>query len=141
MVTPPHDPPEPSSHVFVHSLLSPTLSPRSRSHRYLQWILHFTHTDLCWLCLFVACVNHPKPKTRIWFCVRANRKKHLSLAQLTVTLEALTVAAQSVLFSFIRHPLFITKKAPEPLTSRENSTSSYNLPTSQFLNINGSEKT
>ena len=36
------------------------LSPRSRNHRYLQWFLHFTDTNLYLLRLFVGCVNHPK---------------------------------------------------------------------------------
>ena len=58
----PHDPPQPSSHLFVHSLMPPNAFPEVRSHWYLRWCLHFTHTDLYVLCLFVVCVTHPKPK-------------------------------------------------------------------------------
>ena len=68
MVTPP--PMIQPSLLAIYSstvLCLQTLSPRSRNPRYLQWFLHFTHTDLYLLCLLVVCVNHPKPKPESGF--------------------------------------------------------------------------
>ena len=55
------------------------LSSMSKNHRYLRKFLHFIYADLSLLCSFL--VTPPKTQTRIWFCVRANGKKHLSLSQ------------------------------------------------------------
>ena len=117
--------PPPMIHPSLLAICSSTvlclqmLSPRSRNHRYSQSFLHFTHADLyCDLC------TPPKTQTRIWFCVRAKRKKYLSFAQLTMILGTSMVSPYLALVSFIRNPRFITrkhKKVPESPISGENS--------------------
>ena len=135
MVTPPHDPAQPSCHLFVHSLMSPNAFSEVQKPSVFT-VVSALHTYWPLLVVLVGGMcKPPKTQTRIWFCVRANRKKYLSLAQLTMTLETSAVSSQLVLFSFVRNLLFITrkrKKAPESLIGGENWTSSYNLATSQF---------
>ena len=48
------------------SLNDPPISTPQK-HQYLQWFLHFTYTDLYFLCLCVVYVNHPKPKPKSGF--------------------------------------------------------------------------
>ena len=113
------DPPAPSSHLFVHSLMSPNVFSEVQKPSVFT-VVTALHTYRPSLIVLV----------RIWFCIRANRNKNLSLAQLTMTLETSIVSAFWVLFPLIRNLLFITKKhkkAPEYPTNGENSTSSYNL--------------
>ena len=90
MYTHTHFPPPNLLAICLSTVLSlQMLSPRSRNHRCLQWFLHFTRADLYFLCL----CKLRKTQTRIWFCVSTNWKKHLSLAQLTMTLETSIVSA------------------------------------------------
>ena len=94
-------------------LCFPMLSPRPRNHRHLQCFLHSTHTDLYLLCLFVVCVNHPKPKPESG-SASATRKKHWGIAEVTNdtgNLDCFCVVG--VVLTFIRNSLFIHKEAEE----------------------------
>ena len=130
MVTHTPDPPAPSSHLFVHNLMSPNVFSEVQKPSVFTVVaaLHTYRPSL--IVLVRGMCKSPKTQTRIWFCIRANRNKNLSLAQLTMTLETSIVSAFWVLFPLIRNLLFITKKhkkAPESPTNGENSTSSCNL--------------
>ena len=95
MVTPPHDPPEPSCQLFVYNTMSPTAFSEVHKPSVFAGFLHFTYTDLCLLRSFTYTTQ---TQTRIWFCVRAETLEPFSV-------KTTVVFAQLVLFSVIRNPV------------------------------------